>query len=100
MIKEKTKNYLLVLLLLLFSGNPMVNIVLGKYTAVIGLFFVIILIQRNRNIGDKFYILIKQIAVFLFVITALQYLEFSFVSILGMFNMLIKFAKADLLFII
>jgi hypothetical protein len=97
MLKEKTKNYLLVLLLLFFSGNPLVSSLFGKYTPIVGLVLVIVLLNKNLKIGKTYFKLIKKIAIFLVVIAILQYLQFDLVSVLGMFNLLIKFAMGGLI---
>ena len=55
MLKQKTKAYLLVLLLLIFSGNPLVSFYLGKYFAIVGLAIVVVLIHKNLKIGKFFY---------------------------------------------
>ena len=96
MLKEKTNNYLLVLLLLFFSGNPLVGFLFSKYTPIVGLVLVILITHRNLKIGKSYFKLIKIIAVFLFVISILQYVQLGLVSVLGMFNILIKFMMGGL----
>tara|TARA_B110000902_G_scaffold137177_1_gene158769 strand:+ start:938 stop:2143 length:1206 start_codon:yes stop_codon:yes gene_type:complete len=97
MLKVKTKNYLLVLLLLFFSGNRLVSFLFSKYAPILGLVLVIILINKNFKIGKSYFKVIKIIAVFLLFITVTQYFQLGLVSVLGMINILIKFTMGGLI---
>ena len=95
--KKTLKSYLLVLVLLFFSGNPLIYSLFGKYAPIVGFALVIIIIHRNLKIGKSYFKLIKIIAVLLVVISILQYIQFGSVSVLGMVNLLVKFAMGGLI---
>jgi hypothetical protein len=97
MLKEKTKNYLLVLLLLFFSGNPLVSFLFGKYTPIVGLVLAIVLINKNLKIGKSYFKLIKIIVILLVIIAMLQYVQLGSVSVLGMSNLFVKFTMGGLI---
>lgn len=88
----KTKqSYFLILILLFFSGNPLVPFLFGKFTAAIGLVLTFFLIHKSIKLDKAFLKLIKIIVVGIFLIAVFQYLELHSVSWMGMFNLALKF---------
>lgn len=90
MLKQSQKEYLLVFSLLYFSGNPLVSFLFGKFTTLV--FFIVILLITSARLRlkkdfKKIYFLIL---LYIVVVSFLQFLEFNFVSFLGIFNLLLK----------
>lgn len=90
MLKENTKAYLLVFILLFFSGNPLVSFWFGKYSAFVGLFLTILIIFPKLKIDKNFIKKYRIILLGIVSITFLQFLFLPFVSILAIVNLLMK----------
>lgn len=88
---KKKKAYILVLILLFFSGNPLMTFLFGKLTMLVALSFVFILIHRDIKLDGQFYRLFKFIIVGIFLIGVFQYLILDTVSFLGLANLASKF---------
>lgn len=88
---KNKKDYLLVLILLFFSGNPLISIFLGKFSPVFGLVLIFLIIHKNIRLDKQFFSLFKFIAIGIFLIAIFQSMELDIVSWLGMSNLLVKF---------
>lgn len=97
MLTEKTKTYLLIFVLLLFSGNPLLSFLFTKYTPFVGLIIALLIINKDLKIDKSFIHTTKIIAFFLLLIGVFQYLQLSLVSVLGMINLLVKFILGGLI---
>lgn len=88
---KKKQSYFLILLLLFFSGNPLMSFLFGKFGTLIGLILTFLLIHKNINLEKNFFKLYKIIAVTIFFISVCQFLVLDSVSWLGMLNLASKF---------
>ena len=90
MLKHNLKEYLIVFLLLFFSGNPLAKYLFDKYSPIVLTVFVIVLLHKQLKTRKSFRKLYKWIFLSILFICFLQYLEFRYVSLLGLSNLLLK----------
>lgn len=88
---KKDWSYFLVLTLLFFSGNPLVTFLFGKFSTIIGLLLIFVLLNTKIKLDKNFLNIFKFVVIGLFLIGLFQYFEFEYVSVLGMFNLMLKF---------
>ncbi|WPO79091.1 hypothetical protein [Flavobacterium sp. KACC 22761] len=89
-MKEK-KAYSLVLLLLFFSGNPLMTFLFGKFTMVFALALTFLLIHKSIKLDKQFYKLFRLIVLGVFLLSLFQFLELNSISFLGTINLIAKF---------
>jgi hypothetical protein len=87
----KKKAYFLLLILLFFSGNPLMTFLFGKFTMAVALVLTFLLIHKNIQLDKQFFTLFKIIILGIFAIGAFQLIELHTVSWLGMLNLATKF---------
>ena len=80
----------MVLIMLFFNGNPLTNFLFGKFSALACLMLVIIIGYKEFIINNNYIRLIRNVFLFLFLLTILQLFYLDFVSILAMTNLFIK----------
>jgi hypothetical protein len=88
---KKKIPYFLILILLFFSGNPLISFLFGKFTPTIGLILTVILTHKSIHLDKTFLKLCKIVVIGIFLIAVFQYLELQSVSWLGMINLALKF---------
>lgn len=88
---KNIKSYLLILILLFFSGNPLITFLFGKFSTVVGLTLTILLIHKSIRFSKKFIKLILIIAAGILIIGVFQHFKLGYVSVLGMINLVLKF---------
>lgn len=85
------KNYVLVFILLFFSGNPLATFLFGKFNIVVGLIAVLLLLNVKINLDQQFFkkyrlIVLGIVSIFVFHLIFLQQVAF-----LAYGNILLKF---------
>lgn len=85
------KAYLLVLTLLLFSGNPLMTFLFGKFTMAIAALLIFLMIHKTIKLDKHFFVLFKFMFFGIVTIGICQQLELQTVSWLGMLNLATKF---------
>ncbi|MFC6876174.1 hypothetical protein [Flavobacterium myungsuense] len=88
---KNKKSYLLILILLFFSGNPLITFLFGKFSTVVGLTLTILIIYKSIRFSKKFIKLIFIIVTGILIIGVFQHIKLGYVSVLGMINLVIKF---------
>ena len=100
-LKEDTKNYLLVFILLFFSGNPFENILRdflgGNYTTIFAFVLTLIILNFKLYKAPDFFILLTKILVTLLLIFLFQLITLGFVSWFGAFNFMLKIVTGGLI---
>ena len=86
---KKNVAYILVFILLFFSGNPL-NIVFGKYAYIIATVATLILIKFKIRNQKEFYLIFGKVLIFLMLIFIGQYFVLGFISWIGAFNFILK----------
>lgn len=86
---KKNVAFILVFVLLFFSGNPLQE-VFGKYTVLVGTGIALILIKFSIRDKKEFYYNFGKIALLILLIFIGQYLILGFVSWNGAFNFILK----------
>lgn len=97
MFRQKHKDYLLIFILLFFSGNPLSGFLFGKYSATVALFLTMILLKDEIIIPRKFYQIYSKVVFFLTIVFLFQLAELGFVSLLGILNFLVKIFTGGLI---
>jgi hypothetical protein len=88
---KNKKSYLLILILLFFSGNPLITFLFGKFSTVVGLTLTLLLIHKSIRLSKKFIKLILIIATGILIIGVFQHFKLGYVSLSGMINLVLKF---------
>ncbi len=86
---KKNIAYILVFILLFFSGNPL-HTVFGKYTYIVATAITLILIKFKIRDQKEFYIIFGKVLIFLMLIFLGQYFVLGFISWIGAFNFILK----------
>ncbi len=86
---KKNVAYILVFVLLFFSGNPLQD-EFGKYTVLVGTGIALILIKFRIRDKKEFYFYFGRIALSILVLFICQYLILGYVSWNGAFNFILK----------
>lgn len=89
---------MLIFILLFFSGNPLATYLFGKFSALVGLVLVLIIVRRRIVIDKDFVSKAKWIIIILSIISFGQYIVLSYVSIQGMLNLIIKILLGAIVF--
>lgn len=90
MLKQSQKEYILVFLLLFFSGNPFVSFLFGKFATLVFFIFILLITSCRLRIKNDFKKIYLKILLYILGVSFFQFLEFNFVSFLGIFNLLLK----------
>lgn len=85
------KEYLLIFLLLFFSGNPLSSFLFGKFSAIVGILFTILILNKKLTIPKKFLKPYFYILIGITSITIAQLITLPYVSIVANINLLFKF---------
>lgn len=88
---KNKKSYLLIVILLFFSGNPLIAFVFGKFSTVIGLTLTLLIINKSIRLNKNFTKLILIIATGILIIGVFQYFKLGYVSLSGIINLVLKF---------
>jgi hypothetical protein len=96
MTLNKFQSYLLVFLLLFFSGNPLTPFVFGKYSTLVGLLLSIIILKSNLKFDTYFSNKLKLILFTIIIIALFQYLTLATLSFLALFNLVLKIIMGGL----
>jgi hypothetical protein len=86
---ESFKELFLVFILLFFSGSPMLDLA-GKFSFLYAIIISIALIKGKFENGKHFYLFLLKILIVLAIIFLLQFIEFDFISMLGVLNFVVK----------
>jgi O-antigen ligase len=97
-MKKDLKAYLLVFILLLFSGNPLMGFLFGKFSSLVGLISILFIINSKLPFERRFIKFYFSISLSILVIFLFQFLELSFISITGAANFLAKIFMGGLVF--
>lgn len=97
MFKEKNA-YLLVFILLFFSGNPLAFFLFGKYNVLFGLALTILILKANFKADTYFSSKLKHILITILIIAIFQYLTFSSIAFLAFGNLVLKIIMGGLIF--
>jgi len=90
MLKQSQKEYLLVFVLLFFSGNPLVTFMFGKFGTIVGLLAIIIILNKKLKIERQFLQKYRLIFLGILLIGLIQYFLLPIVSTLAIANLLLK----------
>jgi hypothetical protein len=90
MLKQHQIDYILVLLLLLFSGNPLLSFLFKKYAIFVLMIVVVAILGIELKSRKSFKPLSLKFAIVMLLITIFQYFQLGYVSVLGMLNLLLK----------
>jgi hypothetical protein len=96
MTLNKFQSYLLVFLLLFFSGNPLTPFVFGKYSTLVGLLLSMIILKSNLKFDTYFSNKLKLILFTIIIIALFQYLTLATLSFLALFNLVLKIIMGGL----
>ncbi len=89
MSQQKT-SLLIVFLLLFFSGNPLATFLFGKFSALVGLVFTLIILKSHLKFDTDFTNKFKLVLLTIIIIALFQYVTFSTLSFLALCNLVIK----------
>lgn len=98
LFKSSFKSYLLVFILLFFSGNLLPNFLFGKYFAIVGLCLTIIILSSNLKLNDIFPKVFAIITISILVISLFQFVILPKISFLAIGNLLVKILMACLIY--
>lgn len=87
---NKFQSYLLVFLLLFFSGNPIASFLFGKYSALVGLVLTMIIFKSYLKFDNSFSSKIKLILFTIIIISLFQYVTLTTLSYLALGNLVLK----------
>lgn len=90
MLRQSQIDYLLIFLLILFSGNPLITGYFGKYSIIVLFLIVVVLLSKRLKIAKRFISIYKWIAISILLISVFQYIQLGSVSTLGVLNLLLK----------
>jgi hypothetical protein len=97
-MKQKDyKDYVLIFILLVISGNSFSAFLFGKFTTLIALIVSFFLVRKDIKAPVFFLNKVFKVFVFLIIIFFLQLLELGFVSWLGVFNFFVKIFTGGLI---
>jgi hypothetical protein len=96
-ILNNKKSFILVFILLFFSGNPLAFFLFGKYSSLIGLLFTLSILNFNFKIDSVFLKKLKLYLLTICIIALLQFLTFNFFSTLAFGNLILKILMGGLI---
>jgi hypothetical protein len=91
MFTEKHRNYLVLFILLFFNGNQLSVFLFGKFSTIIGISLIMVLIYKKVRFDKKFVYLFLAISATILIIGAFQQIILHFVSVEGLINLILKF---------
>jgi len=96
-LKQKYKHIILVILLLFFSGNPLVNFLFGKYYGLVGLSMTFLVVRHKFKLEKSYVNQYKYMAIIILIILILQFFFLPLISELAVLNLLLKLMMGGLI---
>lgn len=96
-MKQKYKYIILVILLLFFSGNPLISFLFGKYYGIVGLSLTFLVVRHKLKIEKKYVNQYKYMAAIILTILILQFFFLPLISELAVINLLLKLMMGGLI---
>lgn len=85
------------ILLLFFSGNPLISFLFGKYYGIVGLSLTFLVVRHKLKIEKKYVNQYKYMAALILTILILQFFFLPLISVLAVINLLLKLMMGGLI---